>query len=62
LTPWEGSVIWRNGVASLVGGGAVSEREKEETIPVKLTQILLGQKIKKNHMFDSPAINGRRMS
>jgi hypothetical protein len=55
-------VIWRNGVASLVGGGAVSEREKEETIPVKLTQILLGQKIKKNHMFDSPAINGRRMS
>jgi hypothetical protein len=59
LTPWEGSVIWRNGVASLVGGGAVSEREKEETIPVKLTQILLGQKIKNIHVIDSAATNGR---
>jgi hypothetical protein len=62
LTSWEGSVTWRNAVASLIGGGAVSERGKEETIPVELTQILLGQKIKKNHVFDSPAINGRRMS
>jgi hypothetical protein len=31
--------------------------EREEMTPVKLTQILLGQKIKKIHMVDSVATN-----
>jgi hypothetical protein len=43
----------------LIGGEGVPGEEREGTMPIELTQILLDQKIKKIHAVDSVAINGR---
>jgi hypothetical protein len=59
LAPWEGSAIWRSAVARSVRGEAAPRRGKEETTPVGLTRILLGQKINKTHVVDSAVTNRR---
>jgi hypothetical protein len=43
----------------LVRGEAALGRERGEMIPIELTRILLGQKMKKIHVVDLAATNGR---
>jgi hypothetical protein len=52
LDSMEGSVTWRDGVTTSVGGEAAPGEKREEMMLVRLTQILLDQKIKKIHMFE----------
>jgi hypothetical protein len=52
-------VTHRDRVTMSVGGEATLGREREETMPVELTRILLGRKMKKLHAIDSAATNGR---
>jgi hypothetical protein len=49
----------RHSVTTSTEGEATPEGEREETIAVGLTRILLGQKIKKTHVVDSIVTNGQ---
>jgi hypothetical protein len=44
------------GVVTSVGGEVAPGWERDEMIPTGLTQILLSQKMKKNHVIDSSAV------
>jgi hypothetical protein len=59
LLPWEVSMTQHGGVTTSAGGDGALGRKKEETTLVRLTQILLGQKIKKIHSIHSTVTNGR---
>jgi hypothetical protein len=59
LAPREGSVTQHSSVTTSARGNVAPGKGKEETTPVGLTRILLGQKMKKIHAVDSVATNGR---
>jgi hypothetical protein len=50
---WHSATVWRHRT-----GESRHRGEREETMTVGLTQILLGQKIKKIHTVDSADTNG----
>jgi hypothetical protein len=57
LAPWEGSVIWRDGVVTSTGGEAAPGRGKEEDDTSWANANLTRPKSEKIHVIDSAATN-----